>query len=598
MTRKSWIVLGIVVMVSSLLMVTVVVASAAQAPEAGAAALGADERLAAQGAGGSLAVAAANPVTTSFTYQGQLKDSGGPVNGDCQMVFRLYDDAASGDQVGPAVTETVSIADGLFTVGLEFGEVFTGTARWLSIQVQCPGDTGYTTLSPRQALSPVPYALALPGLWTQQNGICPNLLGGYWGNWVADGVVGATIGGGGESGFPNRVSADYGTVAGGVNNLADGSLATVGGGDGNQAGGDYAVVAGGIVNRASGDYAAVGGGWDNTASGDQATVGGGEFNAASGRHATIGGGQDNIITDTADYATVGGGYSNIANNDYATIGGGTENSATMWYATVGGGYSNDATGNNATVAGGNGNIANGDYSSVAGGSANVADGDYSFAAGRRAIANHTGAFVWADSRDHSFSSTASNEFSVRATGGARFVLNIDSTFGIPTWTCSVSSGGTWSCSSDRNLKENLILADGSDVLERLSHMPVYYWNAKGQTTPHIGPMAQDFYAAYGVGDSDVAISTIDLDGVALAAIQGLHAQNQGQATRIEQLEAENADLEARVAALEAASASGSAPSQGPQANLKLWVGALLAGAGLVWAFRRRDGLTLFNGGGR
>jgi hypothetical protein len=67
------------------------------------------------------------------------------------------------------------VSNGLFTIpDLDFGSgAFNGEARWLAIAVQCPGDSGYTALSPRQALTPAPYALALPGLWTQQNGDQP-----------------------------------------------------------------------------------------------------------------------------------------------------------------------------------------------------------------------------------------------------------------------------------------------------------------------------------------------------------------------------------------------------------------------------------------
>ena len=62
------------------------------------------------------------------------------------------------------------------------------------------------------------------------------------------------------------------------------------------------------------------------------------------------------------------------------------------------------------------------------------------------------------------------------------------------------------------------------ILERVSRLPLSTWNAKG-TDPnvvHLGPMAQDFYAVFGLGDDEKSIHTIDLDGVALAAIQGLH----------------------------------------------------------------------------
>ncbi len=95
-----------------------------------------------------------------------------------------------------------------------------------------------------------------------------------------------------------------------------------------------------------------------------------------------------------------------------------------------------------------------------------------------------------------------------------------------------------------------------DELVRLSprQQPLYTWNAKG-TDPavkHPGPMAQDFYAAFGLGDSDISIATIDLDGVALAAIRGLYAQHQELQQENMALRARLETLEARLAALEQA----------------------------------------------
>ena len=120
------------------------------------------------------------------------------------------------------------------TTLMDFGSgVFTGDARYLEIGVR-PGTSigDYTTLFPRQALTPAPYALALSGLWTQQNATSPNLIGGYSGNGVTAGVEGATIGGGGNSDSPNRVTDSYGTVGGGVANTASGDSSTLGGGRG------------------------------------------------------------------------------------------------------------------------------------------------------------------------------------------------------------------------------------------------------------------------------------------------------------------------------------------------------------------------------
>jgi hypothetical protein len=96
---------------------------------------------------------------TGFTYQGQLESGGELISGDCEMAFRLYDAESGGNQVGSAITHTVPISDGLFTVNLDFGNgAFTGDARWLGIRVQCPGDTAYADLG-RQALTATPYAL-------------------------------------------------------------------------------------------------------------------------------------------------------------------------------------------------------------------------------------------------------------------------------------------------------------------------------------------------------------------------------------------------------------------------------------------------------
>lgn len=109
-------------------------------------------------------VAASSPVSAAFTYQGQLKKGGAPVTANCSMAFRLYDQASGGSQVGSTVASEVPVLNGLFTVQLNFGDAaFSGDARWLGIQVQCPGDSGYVDLG-RQTVVAAPYALTLrPG---------------------------------------------------------------------------------------------------------------------------------------------------------------------------------------------------------------------------------------------------------------------------------------------------------------------------------------------------------------------------------------------------------------------------------------------------
>ena len=129
-------------------------------------------------------------------------------------------------------------------------------------------------------------------------------------------------------------------------------------------------------------------------------------------------------------------------------------------------------------------------------------------------------------------------------------------------------------------KENFASTDGREVLDRLAAIPVATWNYKSEdpSIRHIGPVAQDFYAAFGVGEDDKHIATIDADGVALAAIQGLYRVVQEQDARIAGLEARlasqeaaNADLDARLSRLE---------QRGPRAGLP---GGWLVFGGLVAA---------------
>ena len=90
---------------------------------------------------------------------------------------------------------------------------------------------------------------------------------------------------------------------------------------------------------------------------------------------------------------------------------------------------------------------------------------------------------------------------------------------------SLSSGGSsWSSTSDRKLKEHFQDVDPRQLLEGLSKVPITTWNykAQGNDIRHIGPMSQDFHATFQVGEDERHISTVDADGVALAAIQGLY----------------------------------------------------------------------------
>jgi hypothetical protein len=264
-----------------------------------------------------------------------------------------------------------------------------------------------------------------------------------------------------------------------------------------------------------------------------ASIGGGGtsgmVNYVSDSYGTVSGGRVNVAgdllgtTEDAMYATVGGGVNNAASGLYGSIGGGNGNRASNEATTVAGGQANTASGIYSVVGGGASNTASGNFTSVPGGNSNIAQGNASFAAGSHAYAQHQGAFVWADSNTPPFSSIVTDEFSARATGGVRFVSAVDGS-GTPTAGVTLAAGGgSWSSLSDKNLKDNITAVDSKDILEAITALPISTWNYKAQdgSIRHIGPMAQDFYTAFGVGEDNTHITSVDADGVALAGIQAL-----------------------------------------------------------------------------
>ena len=102
-----------------------------------------------------------------------------------------------------------------------------------------------------------------------------------------------------------------------------------------------------------------------------------------------------------------------------------------------------------------------------------------------------------------------------------------------------------SAASDRNIKSGFQSVDPHQVLDAVAAMPVssWYYDAEGPNTRHLGPMAQDFHAAFGLGASDKRIDFVDANGVLLAAVQALHQD-------VQRLEAENARLTRKVEQLE------------------------------------------------
>ncbi|MBP7688068.1 MAG: tail fiber domain-containing protein, partial [Thermoflexales bacterium] len=253
--------------------------------------------------------------------------------------------------------------------------------------------------------------------------------------------------------------------------------------------------------------------------------------------------------------TVGGGSSNQANGDWSFVGGGSLNIANGANASISGGNVNFASGDYTSIMGGSNNTASGYVATVAGGLSNTAQGSGSFAAGTRAKANHNGTFVWGDSSPfNDVASTAANQFVARASGGVTFFTSFD----LSTGVTAPAGGGSFSSVSDRNVKANFAAIDPRTVLERLAQVPISTWNYKTQDAAirHIGPMAQDFAAAFAVGEDDTHISTIDADGVSLAAIQGLYQIAQEKDVQIAQLQARLDALEHRANPIDPVTANG------------------------------------------
>jgi len=119
---------------------------------------------------------------TAFTYQGQLKQAGAPMNGTADFQFGLWNAATEGGQIGSTPTiEGVMVSNGLFTVLVDFGAgVFDGSARWVEIAVRPGGSQeAFTTLLPRQVITPTPYALHATSAGTVVGGVRGSGTAGY-----------------------------------------------------------------------------------------------------------------------------------------------------------------------------------------------------------------------------------------------------------------------------------------------------------------------------------------------------------------------------------------------------------------------------------
>jgi hypothetical protein len=163
---------------------------------------------------------------TAFTYQGQLQNNGSPANGNYDFTFALFNnDSTNSAQVGSTLLDTsVGVTNGLFTVTLDFGSVFTGNPTWLSIAVRTNGGVGFTPLSPLQELTPTPYATYAPNAGVAASAasvLAANVVG-----TISAGQLPAVVVTNGTSGVD--ISGTFSGNGAGVTNVALGSLSSIG----------------------------------------------------------------------------------------------------------------------------------------------------------------------------------------------------------------------------------------------------------------------------------------------------------------------------------------------------------------------------------
>jgi hypothetical protein len=256
----------------------------------------------------------------------------------------------------------------------------------------------------------------------------------------------------------------------------------------------------------------------------------------------------------------------LGSNAFAT---GIGASAIGWSVTASGGLSTamgvntKATGNYATAIGeaneapGGGATALGTHTIASGsgaavlGNASTASGAQSLALGHRANTNgKAGAIVISALSGFvsDISAVADNQFVARA---QRFWFGNNANVTAPAGQLIATStgayltvGGAWVNSSDVNRKANFTAVAGEEVLGKVAALPIQMWNYRDEdaSTRHMGPTAQDFRAAFGLGANETSIATVDADGVSLASIQALER-------RTTELRRDNESLRAQLQAL-------------------------------------------------
>lgn len=283
--------------------------------------------------------------------------------------------------------------------------------------------------------------------------------------------------------------------------------------------------------------------------------------------------------------------------------------ATQWdNANIG--YFSFAAGSNTRASGDNSvalgiNCWAGNSSTFAAGENNTATGAASVALGYHAHTNaRQGSFVFADRStvdtlragvNHSANWRLSGGFRIFTSSNLSTGVTLQSGASVSNWGQAsaviststgalLTTGGVWTNASDVNRKHFFENVSGETLLKKLAGVPIQEWSYKTEdnSVRHIGPMAQDFRKAFGLGNDELTIGTVDADGIALACIQTLETRTSKQAEELEALKTANNRLLARLEALE----------KKPEQKGKLLAAAPLAFIPMIgigaWYFRRRQ----------
>ena len=465
----------------------------------------------------ALLFVAGSTLAATFTYHGTLLDSGKPAEGDYDIELTLYSAPTGGSVIGgPLIMNKVALHNGNFSTQADFGPLArTFSAAYVSVGVRSAGQEAFVAFDTRAQVDSA--ASVCPGAWTLQgnagnppgsyigtadtqpltfdvNGSrvgqitpsgddtiaagAPNVIFGSSINSVVGPVGGATIAGGGGQDVGNSVQSDFATVGGGVNNTASGTWSTIPGGFGNSAGGGFSFAAGNSATIRNTDYGTFVWSDDSTSTAFTST-GPNQFliRAAGG----VGINTANLGVPASltvqGLNNVSGTLTLVADPSKGT------NQSNIHYGTTGDWYIRSAAGTGKVVIQDSGG-------GVGIGTVNVSAGDL-------ITTNANGAHL--------------------------------------------TSGGMWTNGSSRTFKDAFAGVDVNDVLAKVLSLPVQTWfyrdnHIEGQ---HMGPMAEDFAKAFGLGADNKHIGTGDETGAAFAAIQGLSQKTEAENAA---LKYENANL--------------------------------------------------------